>query len=166
MMNKKGAVEFSITTIIIVIIGVALLALALPWISRTISQTSDLTDTAFDQAKAKLAGEVGPGNIVSVSPSNLRLRSNEQKTISIGCYNDASSVKSAKLPVNLGNGNGYTLSKSNDPKSDLAPGSKAYWGLVIKGISGVSSKTDPEVLSLEIECAGRTEIRPITITYE
>lgn len=57
-MDKKGAIEFSMTTIMVIIIGVAVLALGLAWIRGTFTQVSTITEEALANAETIL-GEVG-----------------------------------------------------------------------------------------------------------
>lgn len=165
MMQKKGAIEFSMTTIIVVIIGVIILAIAIPWLTGTLRQAGDLTDVAFEEARTQLAGELGDGNNIIVSPSSIKLGSNDQVTVSIGCYNDAQTSQTATLTGATG-GTSFTALKSADPTAEVASGSKTYWGLIIKSIAGVSRTTTPEIMSLVINCNGVGETRPITIVYE
>ncbi len=47
MKNKKGAMELSMTTIIIIILGVTLLTLGIMWIKGLGTQLIDTTDSAF-----------------------------------------------------------------------------------------------------------------------
>lgn len=164
-MQKKGAIEFSMTTIIVVIIGVIILAIAIPWLTGTLRKAGDLTDVAFEEARTQLAGELGEGNNIIVSPSSIKLSSNEQVTVSVGCYNDASVEKPATLD-GAGSGTNFEAIRSANPTGNVAPGSKTYWGLVIKSKPGVSGITNPEIMSLVINCNGVGETRPVTIVYE
>jgi hypothetical protein len=49
--NKRGAIELSMTTIIVIVIGVVLLSLGLLWVKNTFSKVGALTDDAFNNAK-------------------------------------------------------------------------------------------------------------------
>ena len=57
-MDKKGAIEFSMTTIMVIIIGVAVLALGLTWIRGTFDQVGTITESALENAET-IFGEVG-----------------------------------------------------------------------------------------------------------
>src|SRR3989344_7597460 len=57
-MDKKGAIEFSMTTIMVIIIGVAVLALGLAWIRSSFSQVGTITEEALENAET-IFGEVG-----------------------------------------------------------------------------------------------------------
>ena len=164
-MNKKGAIEFSITTVIVIIIGIAVLALALGFSQGLFSQVEDLTQDAFANARSQLAAELTNANNVVVSPQGLTLSANEQTTVSVGCLNTASDPKQARL-TGATDGAKFTATASANPTGDVESSSKTYWGLVVKAASDVSAATEPEVMSLSINCNGVTETRPLTITYE
>ncbi|MAG52670.1 MAG: hypothetical protein CMH62_01770 [Nanoarchaeota archaeon] len=57
-MDKKGAIEFSMTTIMVIIIGVAVLALGLTWVRGTFTQVGTITESALANAET-IFGEVG-----------------------------------------------------------------------------------------------------------
>ena len=52
--DKKGAIELSMTTIIVVVIGITMLTLGLAWIKDTFSNIDELGQGAFDSADALL----------------------------------------------------------------------------------------------------------------
>ena len=81
MFKKRGAVELSITTIVVIVIGVILLVLALGWVQGIFSKVTSLTDQAFrtgdkiiqeqmsSNAKFFVSGttfEVEPGKLVYI----------------------------------------------------------------------------------------------------
>jgi len=57
-LNNKGAIEFSMTAIMVIIIGVAVLALGLAWVRGTFSQVGTITDVALQNAET-VFGQVG-----------------------------------------------------------------------------------------------------------
>ena len=52
--GKKGALELSVNTIIIIVIGVTLLTLGLLFVRNIFTQTTDLSQTAFENANREL----------------------------------------------------------------------------------------------------------------
>ena len=85
-MNKRGAIEFSMTTIMVVIIGVAVLALGLTWIRGTFEQVGIITEEALENAET-IFGEVGftgkigtPALIIMKSDDAKRYRVNLKNT--------------------------------------------------------------------------------------
>jgi len=55
MRSKKGAVELSMSTIIIIILGVTLLSLGLLWVRGTFSKITDISKSSFEQADAAIS---------------------------------------------------------------------------------------------------------------
>tara|TARA_Y100000310_G_C20658704_1_gene803449 strand:+ start:1577 stop:2101 length:525 start_codon:yes stop_codon:yes gene_type:complete len=73
-MDKKGAVELSMTTIIIIVIGITILSLGLVWIRGVFSDVSTISSGAFDQANSEIDELfAGTDQAVGVSPSQLTL---------------------------------------------------------------------------------------------
>ena len=118
---------------------------------------------------------MGPDNPVIIIPAGLSLSANEQRTVSVGCYNGDMAVElnQAKLsltPSTPPTGSKYTLTPSTLVQEGIPKGGKAYWGLVIKGTGTVTPESQPEVITLTIFCEGADTpnkyIRPLTITYK
>ena len=77
-MNKKGAMELSINTIIVIVIGVTLLSLGLVLVNRIFGQTGELTQTAFDRARAELEKISGNTNeLLTLVPSRTSIEQGE-----------------------------------------------------------------------------------------
>jgi len=70
-MQKKGAIEFSMTTIMVVIIGVAVLALGLTWIRGTFKQVGELTESSLENAETILGEVAFTGKISAPATINL-----------------------------------------------------------------------------------------------
>ena len=77
-MNKKGALELSMNTIIIIVIGVVILSLGLMFVRGVFTQTIDLSDKVFAGANKEL-DDLG-GNINSaliLSPDTVRVKAGQ-----------------------------------------------------------------------------------------
>ena len=93
MMIKRGAIEFSMTTIIVIIIGVALLALGLIWISGTFSKLDTITESALENAETvfgetSFTGKIGTPTTIVMDGNDakryrINLRNIENKPITI-----------------------------------------------------------------------------------
>lgn len=92
MQNKRGAIELSMTTIIVIVIGVTLLSLGLVWIRSTFSQVEQLTQGAFEQGETQIS-EIfaGSNDPVSLSPSETKLTQGSTATASFIINNLGSS---------------------------------------------------------------------------
>jgi len=154
--SKRGAIEFSMTTIIIIIIGVAILALALPWVARTLNQASDLTDSAFSAAKEQLSGQVNPSNPLVIYPSDNYLKIGDQEVVTVAYYNVG--VGNPKLTITPTSGK-FTLTPSGDPGSQSA-GTISYWKIVIGNTNVPAGEI--EVRTLKVG----NDAKPLTIVAE
>jgi hypothetical protein len=81
MMDKKGAIEFSMTTIMVVIIGVAVLALGLTWIRSTFEQVGGITEGSLEAAETTV-GEVAFSGKVS-APASLNIGKSDIKKFKV-----------------------------------------------------------------------------------
>jgi len=100
-MNKKAAIEFSMTTIMVIIIGVAVLALGLTWVRGTFTQVGQLTEVSLENAETIL-GEVGFTGKVG-APSTLILDQKDAKKFKVLIRNDEETTEGKfTLSINRG----------------------------------------------------------------
>jgi len=85
-MDKKGAIEFSMTTIMVIIIGVAVLALSLTWIRGTFSNVNTLTEEALAGAET-IVSELGATGKIGV-PASLILEPGQVKKFQVTVRNE------------------------------------------------------------------------------
>lgn len=162
--SKKGAIEFSMTTIIIIIIGVAILALALPWIARTMGQASEITDTAFSAAKEQLRTRVGPSNPLVVSPEDVTIKTGEQKLITVAWYNDgANSVNNPSLTIE-GPRVLFDVPTSFTSPGSINAGDVGYWKIIVEPKPTTSEGF--ESYSLRVTANGKNYNKPLSIIME
>lgn len=75
MKSKKGALELSMNTIIIIVIGVVILSLGLIFVRGIFTNITDLSEKVFGNANKELdslGGDVN--NFLTVSPETVRLK--------------------------------------------------------------------------------------------
>lgn len=83
MKSKKGAIELSMTTIIIIVIGITLLTLGLTWIRGVFRDLDDVTVGAFEQADAAI-GELGTiDSELTISPDSIKVKQGGAKTVDV-----------------------------------------------------------------------------------
>ena len=82
MLNgKRGAVELSITTIVVVVIGIVLLTLGLIWVRGIFGRLGGTTSSAFDKVDAEITSIFGDvGEPIILSPPAIKLKRGETKT--------------------------------------------------------------------------------------
>tara|TARA_Y100000310_G_scaffold332251_1_gene407492 strand:+ start:519 stop:1040 length:522 start_codon:yes stop_codon:yes gene_type:complete len=87
-MKKKGAVELSMTTIIIIVIGITVLSLGLVWIRGTFEDITRTTRGASEQADSELA-EIfgGTDQAVALSPSEISVEQGGEGSASLAVNN-------------------------------------------------------------------------------
>ncbi|MAG45328.1 MAG: hypothetical protein CMH63_00970 [Nanoarchaeota archaeon] len=76
-MDKKGAIEFSMTTIMVIIIGVAVLSLGIAWVRGTFTQVGEITESALDTAET-IFGEVGFTGRIG-APATIIMKTSDAK---------------------------------------------------------------------------------------
>ena len=70
-MTKKGAIELSMTTIIVIVLGVTLLILGFVFIKGIFGSLGGISDTTFDKAQTLLTGLESVDSFLTVSPSMI-----------------------------------------------------------------------------------------------
>ena len=88
IMNKKGAVELSMTTIIIIVIGITVLSLGLVWIRGVFTDVGGITKSAFEQGQGEI-DEIFSGSTepIALSPSTLTLDQGKSETVTLNINN-------------------------------------------------------------------------------
>lgn len=86
--GKKGALELSMTTIIVIVIGVVLLSLALFFVRNLFGQVNDLREVVFREADIALRDIQNTGKF-SV-PDIVRVKQGGRTTFQISVANDGS----------------------------------------------------------------------------
>src|SRR3989344_3991402 len=115
--GKKGALELSVNTIIIIVIGVTLLTLGLLFVRNIFTQTTDLSQTAFENANRELDALGGNINeFLTISPETVRVKAGDysgfvakvttqQEALNKGVkcvFNDDTTTKNVRTPLNTG----------------------------------------------------------------
>lgn len=112
-MNKKGAVELSMTTIIIIVIGITILSLGLVWIRSVFSDVGQLTKGAFEQAEGQIQDIFsGTNQPIALSPSETAVSQNGKETANLIINNLGSSTVSVSVQaksIALGGSEAKTL---------------------------------------------------------
>ncbi len=109
--NKKAAIEMSITTIIVIVMGVTLLTLGLTWIRGLFGKISTITEGTFTQAQIEIE-KLSQGTDPFTYPSIIEVKQGKSSAVKVYVYNDGnlgSGVKSFTL----------TLTRSQDTKTSL-----------------------------------------------
>lgn len=73
MVNKKGALELSINTIIIIVIGVTLLTLGLLFVRGMFSKIDKISENTFNKANDLLGGLEDVKSLLTVLPTQIEI---------------------------------------------------------------------------------------------
>lgn len=93
--GKKGAIEFSLTTILVIIIGIIVLSLAINWVRTTFRGVSGITDEAIASAQTVFA-DIGGGKVRV--PATISIAPGETRKIQVAVRNElAGAAKTFKL---------------------------------------------------------------------
>lgn len=96
--HKKGAIELSITTIIIIVIGVAILSLGLKWVYGIFGNLQQTSKSAFETVDTQLDSLLsGTDEIIVVYPETITIKQKETDVLGIAIQNLISDGKSHKF---------------------------------------------------------------------
>ena len=98
--QKKGAIELSITTIIVIILGVTLLSLGLIWIRSTFRNIGDISESAFQKADGAISDILeNVDETIVVSPPSIKLEQNAVETVQFIVTNREETPQNVKATV-------------------------------------------------------------------
>lgn len=98
-MNKKGAIELSMTTIIVIVLGVTLLILGLGFVRTLFGKVTTLSQGAFDIAEQEIQGKMGATDKVYVSSLRVEAIPGKPSVINIGIQNIGTDTGSGTFVV-------------------------------------------------------------------
>jgi hypothetical protein len=105
-MNKKGAIELSMTTIIIIVIGITILVLGLAWVRSTLGGVTELTEQALiggeEQITEMLGSSKEPLNLFA---TNLEIEQGDATSIGVVVFNDQGDAAEYTLTTTIGTRN-------------------------------------------------------------
>ncbi len=88
MKSKKGAIELSMTTIIVIVIGITLLTLGITWVKNSIGDVMDLTDSAFAMSDQELENLFSDStDLLKIVPGTLEMSMDDNALVGVIFYN-------------------------------------------------------------------------------
>lgn len=82
-MKKRGAMELSMNTIIIIVMGITLLSLGLVFVRTIFGNIGELSQSAFEQADAEIGKLSNVDTLLTISPPNINLEKGKSKAVDI-----------------------------------------------------------------------------------
>jgi len=110
MIKKKGALELSINTIIIIVIGVTLLTLGLVFVKNVFTKLTEISDDTFGQAKTEISKMHGEARFTV--PPVIKVNQGKRTTEKIYVGNDGVTCSSNSFTLSLSKSSGSTFSES------------------------------------------------------
>lgn len=140
--SRRGAIELSITTIIVIVIGVVLLGLGIAFVSGIIGDAQSLTKQVFQGAQASIS-KIDIGGKFSV-PSSVEVEDGGESTVDIVIGHDGSLPGKQTFRVELtqkqGQASGVTATLLSDSTIDLEPGQQATFRAIVEAPPGSLAK--------------------------
>jgi len=141
-MQKKGAIELSMTTIIVIVLGVTLLTLGMVWISSLFGSIQSLTDTQFAAAQKLIENQMGNNEKFFVAGSSFDVASGKSITINVGVQNFGTSGTTNKFKLEVTAGEGADSSWVTIPaEEEISVGDKKGIPIVLKVPKGTQPGT-------------------------
>lgn len=143
MKGKKGALELSVNTIIIIVIGVTLLSLGLVFVRGIFTQTMDLSDKAFADANSELDSLSGSSKKeLTASPETVRLEAGQTSGFLVQITNlEEGATWSGLIGTLTSFGTGVTCEfkdgKTTTIVRDLIPGAWDRLNVYVKSQKGI-----------------------------
>ena len=169
MQSKKGAIELSMTTIIVIILGVALLTLGLVFVRGTFLKITDLTEGEFAKASKEIQDHMGATEKINVGGLRWEVEPGKPiaRAVGIKFFDDnPSATATFKVEINptadRGSKDWFTISEPGKLKagdqsivpvevkipSSVPPGS-SYSFLVVVSKENVEYASQPIIVSVK-----------------
>ena len=88
MKSKKGAIELSMTTIIVIVIGITLLTLGITWVKNSMGDVMDLTDSAFAMSDQELENLFSDStDLLKIVPGTIEMGTGDSAMVGVIFYN-------------------------------------------------------------------------------
>ncbi len=100
--NKKGALELSINTIVVIVIGVTLLILGLVFVRNIFAKIDTLSSDSFAKAEGELGKLSGVDASLTISPERIEVEKGGAKQVKIILANLGSTTVSASAKATSG----------------------------------------------------------------
>ncbi len=101
MKSKKGAIELSMTTVIVIILGVVLLTLGLAFVRGIFGKVGDLTEKSFGEAESAI-GQLGTiEDELTLTTKTINLKQGDSRGIGVIVKNLGQSTDSFQVKTTL-----------------------------------------------------------------
>ncbi len=105
MLNKKGALELSIQTIVIIVIAMTILGLGLAFVRSQFEQVSTISTEVQQQVREQITGQLRASGEKISFPRDITFTRGEPKTITLGVQNVGERILYFKVDMKWDEGN-------------------------------------------------------------
>ena len=132
-MKKKVAIELSMTTIIVIVIGVTLLILGLTWVRGLFEKVSSLTEESFRAAEKLIQEQMGSDEKFYISGLTFDVEGGKSETVYTGVQNFGAPGASNKfrMEIEAGEQGGDATWFTLPPVLDVEVGKKKAFPFLI-----------------------------------
>lgn len=139
MLNKKGAIEMSMSTIIVIVIGVTLLILGLAFVRGIFDRVGGLQQKAFDDAEAMLGQVEVTDEFLAVTPTMTSIDKGKSISGAVVIHNMEETPIQIKVSVESLKGKlECKFSETQDVQTDpfsLAAGDHVKYAMAINALN-------------------------------
>ena len=153
MLNKKGAIELSMTTIIVIVMGVTLLILGLIFVRGIFGGLSDISKSTLGKAKSILGeGLEDVNKFLTLSPETISVEQGKDDAIKVIIFNqeeDEVKVSATTSPIKGDSKLQCLFLDSSEATSNsytLSSGEKKSLALLVKDNKGALRTTGCNVV--------------------
>lgn len=141
MKSKKGAIELSMTTIIVIVLGVTLLILGGVFIKKIFGDTLEISDETFATAKSQLTKLENLNQFLTLNPKSIKVEQGQFKAAEVILLNQGREEISVKATIDSINDDKLTClfydTKSKESDSyPLSSGEHATISVVVQDNNG------------------------------
>src|SRR3989344_2600167 len=154
-MTKKGAIELSMTTIIVIVLGVTLLILGFAFIKGIFGKLEGISSTTFDKANTLLTGLENVEEFLTVTPTMINVEQGKDEVANLKpdipellvSLRVNAKNSDPKLKCMLFHETANEDGKSTSPKS-ISSGEQVAYSLIIKETGGDLRTTGCNIVAL------------------
>jgi uncharacterized membrane protein len=145
MQSKKGAIEMSMTTIIVIVLGVTLLILGLVFVRGLFEKTNIMSENVFLIAEKELQDRMSASDKIYIPGLEFNIDPGSSATISVGVQNfkepGEGADKKSKFKVTAKEVDTKELTITNPPELSFGAGEKKVFSIKFKLPKGAAPGT-------------------------
>ncbi len=145
--NKKGAIEMSMTTIIVIVLGVTLLILGLAFVRNIFTKIGGISDETFNAAQEQLGGLERVDRLLTINPSRFELKQGKHMVVKVIVANMGENAMNVKGVSSVVGGDKdlecifAETKSSNSDQHSIKSGGQVQLALVVKDNEGSLRQT-------------------------